>query len=191
MEKVSRCDGCDRVMWREGEVKPPGAARFAGKGMCASCRARVRLRVPLPGNDFKCAKCGKSVDTSYGGSGVRPSSNGMCARCGTSAAAKGKPAWVTYAGEMCAGGCGFELFSSNQKPVEGKRRHLKQGMCYPCYRRATKAPLDEAQALVLVPELSAMMRARKARQEKQARVEKARAVEYARYLHYKKTRTPA
>lgn len=191
MEKVSRCDGCDRVMWREGEVKPPGAVRFAGKGMCASCRTRVRLRVPLPGNDFKCAKCGTWVDTSYGKAGVKPSSNGLCARCGSSAAAKDTPVRATYAGEMCAGGCGFELFSSNQQPVKGKRRHLKQGMCYPCYRRAMNAPLDEAQALALVPELSAMMRARKARQEKQARVEKARAVEYARYLHYKKTRTPA
>lgn len=191
MEKVLRCDGCGRLMWREGEVQPTGAVRFGGKGMCVACRTRAKRQIPLPGNDYVCAKCGKWVDTSYGASGVKPSSGGLCTRCGSSAAAKREPVRATYAGAVCAGGCGFELFSSNQKPVEGKRRHLREGMCYPCYRRAMKAPLDDAQALALVPELSAMMRARKARQEKQARVEKAREVEYARYLHYKKTRTPA
>lgn len=96
-----------------------------------------------------------------------------------------------YAGKMCAGGCGFELSSSAYKPVEGKRRHRGNGMCFRCYQRATKAALDEDKALSEVPGLEHMMRARRARKSRRERAEKARAFEYTRYLHYRKTRQPA
>lgn len=39
MEKVLRCDGCDRVMWREGEVKRIGSGKRAKRtAVCLRCR---------------------------------------------------------------------------------------------------------------------------------------------------------
>ena len=81
---MSVCEHCQREM-RDREVRAadsPELVTRMSNTCCDDCYRRIKRGIPVPGNDYKCARCHRWVDTSYQDNRrVKPSSDGVCRTC--------------------------------------------------------------------------------------------------------------
>lgn len=148
---------------------------------CAPCHNRIKHGIPLPGNDYTCAECGKEVSTSYTGhAGVGPSANGLCRDCARVNNRKRKQTrenGETPTRTNCPN-CGIVLVRAPHKVEASERRLYRRGMDRKCYEKT----LLEDDWIEHPPELAEWEAARRARAAKRLRVADALTVEYARRM---------
>ena len=172
------CEHCGRRMrpFKAKAADYPGAFRPRTMTCCDTCAVRMAEGIPLPGHDYECKRCHKTVATELPKPKGKPAPapGGLCKSC-SSAVGGGAPA---VRRTHCMGCEKYMVTSTAEKhQIPGSVYRHDASQCRLCYDRAKKfADVDEPEVPRLDPaeDLAMYLRARRARKAKQARVEAAR-----------------
>lgn len=180
---LSACVHCKRPTRPDKTTKKDYAGTVCRVSLtcCLSCHDRKKQGIPLPGNDYTCARCSQKVNTSYTAhKGTGPSSGGLCRNC-----AHGQKLSQTHAQKKSAAptrtnctNCGSVLVRAPHKVGDGEKRLYRRNMDRKCYEKT----LEDEAWIEHPPELAEWEAARRARAEKRLRVADALTVEYARRM---------
>ena len=172
------CEHCGRRLrpFKAKAADYPGAFRPRTMTCCDTCAVRMAEGIPLPGNDYECTRCHKTVATGLPRPKGKPAPapGGLCKSC-SSAVGGGAPA---VRRTHCMGCEKYMVTSTAEKhQIPGSVYRHDASQCRLCYDRAKRfADVDEPEVPRLDPaeDLAIYLRGRRARKAKQARVEAAR-----------------
>lgn len=184
MSKQWICQHCDRPLrpFKAKAADYPGTCRPRTMTCCDTCAVRMADGIPLPGRDYECSRCHKTVATELPKPKGRPgpAPGGVCQPC-AAAKAKGAP---TVRNTHCMGCGGFMVTSQEDKrEIPGSVYRHDASQCRVCYERAKKfADFDEPELPRLDPaeDLAMYLRARRARLARKARADAAVLAEQTR-----------
>lgn len=178
------CEHCGRRLrpFKARVAEYPGTCRPRTMTCCDTCAVRMADGIPLPGHDYECSRCHKTVATELPKPKGRPgpAPGGLCQPCAT-ARAKGAPA---VRNTHCMGcGCFMVTTPAERHEIQGSVYRHDASQCRKCYDRAKKfADVDEPDLPPLDPVegLAVYLRARRARKARQARADAAVLAEQTR-----------
>lgn len=171
------CEHCGRRLrpFKAKAADYPGAFRPRTMTCCDTCAVRMAEGIPLPGHDYECKRCHKTVATELPRPKGKPAPapGGLCKSC-SSAVSGGAPA---VRRTHCMGCEKYMVNDTEQKHQipESVYRH-DASQCRKCYERAKKfADVDVPEPPRLDPaaDLAVYLRARRARLARKARADAA------------------
>lgn len=182
------CEHCGRRLrpFKAKAADYPGAFRPRTMTCCDTCAVRMAEGIPLPGHDYECTRCHKTVATELPRPKGKPAPapGGLCKSC-SSAVGGGAPA---VRRTHCVGCERYMVNDAEQKhQIPGSVYRHDASRCRLCYYQDEKyAGVDEADVVALDPVegLEAFLRARRARKANQARLEAVRRTQRARMADY-------
>ena len=171
------CEHCGRRLrpFKAKAADYPGAFRPRTMTCCDTCAVRMAEGIPLPGHDYECSRCHKTVATELPRPKGKPAPapGGLCKSC-SSAVGGGAPA---VRRTHCMGCEKYMVTSTAEKhQIPGSVYRHDASQCRKCYERAKKfADLDEPELPRLDPaeDLAMYLRARRARLARKARADAA------------------
>lgn len=182
------CEHCGRRLrpFKAKAADYPGAFRPRTMTCCDTCAVRMAEGIPLPGHDYDCKRCHKTVATELPRPKGKPAPapGGLCKSC-SSAVGGGAPAVRRTHCMGCEKYMVTSTAEKHQKPGSVYRHDASR--CRLCYYQDEKyAGVDEADVVALDPVegLEAFLRARRARKANQARLEEVRRTQRARMADY-------
>lgn len=178
------CEHCGRALrpFKAKAADYPGAFRPRTMTCCDTCAVRMADGIPLPGHDYECTRCHKTVATELPRPKGKPAPApcGLCKSC-SSAVGGGAPA---VRRTHCMGCEKYMVTSTEQKhQIPGSEYRHDASQCRKCYDRAKKfADLEEPELPRLDPaeDLAMYLRARRARIARKARAHAAVLAEQTR-----------
>ena len=178
------CEHCGRPLrpFKAKVAEYPGTCRPRTMTCCDTCAVRMAEGIPLPGHDYECTRCHKTVATELPKPKGRPgpAPRGVCLPC-TRALTKGAP---TVRETHCVSCGGFMVMNPKDKrDIPGSVYRHDASQCRICYERAKKfADVDEPDLPRVDPAeaLAMYLRARRARIARKARADAAVLAEQTR-----------
>ena len=171
------CEHCGRRLrpFKAKAADYPGAFRPRTMTCCDTCAVRMAEGIPLPGHDYECSRCHKTVATELPRPKGKPAPapGGLCKSC-SSAVGGGAPAVRRTHCMGCEKYMVTSTAEKHQNPGSVYRHDASQ--CRLCYDRAKKfADVDEPEVPRLDPaeDLAMYLRARRARIARKARADAA------------------
>lgn len=188
------CEHCDRPLrpFKTKAADYPGTCSARTRTCCNTCADRVDGGIPLPGRDYECSRCHKTVATALPKPKGRPgpAPGGVCLPCAT-ARGRGAPA---VRDTHCIDCGGYMVMTTAEKhEIPGSVYRNDASQCRGCYYQDHKfAGVDETDVVALDPVegLEAFLRARRVRKANQARLEAVRRTQRARAADYARRVAP-
>jgi hypothetical protein len=149
--RPERCASCHRPLRssKQSAATAPGTVAYGGRGLCVSCRQRIRRRAPRDGprpatRPSSCVGCGRPMRDAHARVADAPGTVvfkglGLCATCHERARRRGELPSKRLRDPhptacVC---CGRPMRSGHQtiKDAPGTVRHVGRGLCQSCWDR--------------------------------------------------------